>query len=599
MDDQQPLIRAQFDRRILVAVAVVLLLLFLLLTKLLQLQWMQHEGLLLQADQNRMEIVPELPVRGEITDRHGVLLAQNRVSYRISLISERVDDLAATLNFLSLQLGWSAHQRQRIERRIHHQRPDRPVLLQDKLSWQKAAPIASRQHHWPGIEIAASSHRYYPFAKQTSHLIGYLALVNASDLQRGYHSGELVGRSGAEHAFEQILHGKLGYRVEEVDARGRRVRTLRRQPSQGGGALRLSIDITLQQAAAQALGARTGAVVAMDVYSGEVLTLLSNPGFDTNLFITGLEQARWQQWLSDPHKPLVNRAIQAAYPPASTVKVVTALAGFRYHAPLIHGTTQCKGFIELADRKLRCWKHRGHGRINVTAAITQSCDVYFYQLGDQLGMAHLGAEFRLWGLGEATGIELPVEVKGRVPASNPRHERNRRHWYRGETMIAAIGQGGVSVTPLQMARLVAAIANGGSVLKPTLRSDQAPVVMRKVAVDAKALQVVQYGMRRVVTEWSGTAHRPLGQALLTVAGKTGTAQVVRTARDAQGNKLNEVVKEQQRDHAWFMGYAPYKHPAIAVAVFVEHGGHGGHAAGPIARAVIDAFAREHPELVGS
>ncbi|MDQ6951791.1 MAG: penicillin-binding protein 2 [Mariprofundales bacterium] len=577
----------------MVASGIMLLLLLVVTGRLVQLQWKQHEGLFLQAEENRMEMVPELPLRGEILDRHGVVLAQNRVSYRLSLIPERVEHLSATLDFLGAQLAWSTRQRQLIARRIRHHRPDRPVLLQDKLIWSRAAPIASRQYHWPGIEIEASSYRYYPFSKQTSHLIGYLALANRHDLHQGVHSGELVGRSGVERAFERQLHGTAGYRQEEVDARGRRVRILSREPSQVGKPVRLSIDIVLQQAASAALGSRTGAVAVLDVHSGEVLALLSKPGYNTNLFITGLEQARWNQWLADPSKPLLNRAIQAAYPPASTMKLITALAGFRFHAPLVHSTTVCKGFLTLADRKLRCWKHRGHGRIGITRAIIESCDVFFYRLGDQLGMAHLSVTARDWGLGERTGIELFGEVKGHIPGANPHHIREQRRWYRGEIMISAIGQGSVTTTPLQMARVAATIANGGKLLRLTLLANQPPQIERQIVVQGDTLQTIRQAMRHVVSSWSGTGHRALSQAKLATAGKTGTAQVVRTKRDAHGNKIKGRVMQRDRDHAWFMGYAPFQHPEIALAVFVEHGGHGGKVAGPIARAIIDAYAMEH------
>ncbi len=265
---EQQQLRIDFSRRIMIAAVVMLLLLLLLCGRLLYLQWMQHAGLLLQSDRNRMDVVPELPVRGEIVDRRGRVLASNRLSYRLSLIPERVENLDATLAFVAGKLRWSPARTTRMRQRIRHRRPDRPVLLQDKLSWQQAAPIASRQHHWPGIQVTAASHRIYPYGPLTAHLIGYLALADSDDIARGYHSGESIGRAGMERAMERVLRGTPGSRIEEVDSHGRRTRTLIRIPPTDGKTVRLSIDIDLQRTAAKALGNRTGAVVVLDVQTG-------------------------------------------------------------------------------------------------------------------------------------------------------------------------------------------------------------------------------------------------------------------------------------------------------------------------------------------
>ncbi|RMH50530.1 MAG: penicillin-binding protein 2 [Zetaproteobacteria bacterium] len=593
---EQRRLRKGFILRLWVAAGAMALLLLLLCGRLLYLQWMQHAGLLLESDRNRMDILPELPVRGRILDRNGVVLADNRPGYRLELIPERVERLDATLNYLAGALHWSERRLKRIRRRIARSRPDRPVLLQDKLSWPEAAPIASRQHHWPGIQVTASSLRVYPLGPLTAHAVGYLAVASAEDLRRGYHSGEYVGRSGVERTMEQRLRGKPGYRIEEVDAHGRRLRTLLRTPPQDGRDLRLSIDLRLQQTAAHALGGRTGAVVVLEVESGRLLVLLSKPGFDPNAFITGMTPTAWRRLRDDPRNPLLDRAIQAAYPPASTMKLITAISGLEHHIPLARATDQCSGHIELADRTLRCWKKSGHGTINLTRAIAESCDIYFYHLGEALGISRMRQTAQEWGLGAPTGVELPAEARGYFPGATPRMARRR--WYQGETMITAIGQGRVTATPIQIARLAAAIANGGKLLRPTLLADSAPQIVRRIAIDPRHLRYVRRAMHRVVSAPHGTAHTAFLGARIVVAGKTGTAQVVHTRRDARGKPRRGTVRFAERDHAWFMGFAPFDAPRIAFAIFIEHGGHGGSAAAPVARAIVDRYFRDHPGLPG-
>lgn len=571
---------------ILQAMAAILLL--LLFIRLVDLQWLQHEGFLLQAERNRINVVPILPTRGEIVDRNGIGLALDQVSYNLTIIPERVDDLPAELKQVQRLMHWSDARMQDLRKRIKQSRKDRPVLLAEMLDWEEVARVAARLHDLPGVDVQAGTHRYYPYGAMTSHVIGYVSLAHTDDLQNGVLSTEKVGRRGSERAFENDLHGELGSQYEEVDAHGRRIRAFKRVPSQMGKRLKLSLDIRLQKAASEALGDRTGAVVVLDVHTGAVLVLLSKPGFDPNLFISGLESDQWQQWLKDSRHPLVDRAIQSAYPPGSTFKPLVALAGLQDNAPLIHETTQCPGYLVLAGRKYRCWKHRGHGAVNLHKAIVQSCDVYFYKLGDQLGMPAISQEAQKWGLGEATGIGIGPEATGTIPkiGSGP----GARHWFRGETIITAIGQGGVTVTPIQMARFMAAIANGGTLLRPHLLAGEKPEIERQIDVDPKQLDEIRRAMRDVVASVHGTAHAAMGHLPWTSAGKTGTAQVISEAQDDKGKTSLKSVLHRNRDHAWFVGYAPYKNPRIAYAVVVEHGGHGGSAAAPVAAAIISAMA---------
>jgi len=582
--------RKRFNQRILCFQIFSFALLFLLFLRLLDLQWLQHEGLLLQAEQNRVNVVPMLATRGELVDRHGVGLAVNHVSYHVYIIPERIPEMEKTLARLADLLGWDERQFAQVKHRLKRARRDRPVLVEDKLPWLRVAPLAARLHHLAGVDVKAGTRRFYPYAQTASHLIGYLSMANAEDVNKGMLPIEKAGRSGLEKTFESRLHGQLGMQQEEVDALGRRVGVLKRTPPVMGEQIQISLDIDLQKAASRALAGRTGAVVVMDVHTGEVLVLLSQPGIDTNHFISGLEMEQWQYWLHDPKRPLLNRAIQAAFPPASTFKLLTSLAALRYGMPLTRKKTDCKGFLELADRNLRCWRRKGHGRVNMHRAIVESCDVYFYKLGDQLGMSRLQAEAKRWGFGQPTGIELSPEVRGTMPTQARSPSGHTRKWFRGETMITAIGQGAVSVTPMQMARFAAAIANGGKLLRPQLEAGQPAQIMREIDVSPKHLDIIRKAMRDVVASGRGTAHARLSRLPWKVAGKTGTAQVVAMAQDNDKKEAKKKPKHLQ-DHAWFMGYAPFENPRIAFAVFVEHGGHGGSAAAPVAAAIVRAMAK--------
>ncbi len=599
MRNKQLEVRQRFNVRMVYFFAATPLFLGILLFQIMQLQWFEHEKYRLQADQNRLNIIPILPVRGEIIDAQGRGLAINHIDYRVSLIPERVENLEMTLHTLAQALHWTDDKVTLLRKRIKHTRPDRSVLLDDKLQWSDVSPLAARLHHYPGINVEAGSYRQYPFSELTSHIIGYLSLANAGDVEAGFLPSEFIGRTGIEKSFEAYLHGRLGHQREEVDAHGRRIAVINRKAPTMGKTIQLALDTDIQQAASDALGERTGAVVVMDVNTGGIIAMLSKPGYDTNQFITGLESAQWQEWLNNPEKPLLNRATQAAYPPASTFKLVTGLAGLDQSSQLAEGSTYCPGYVEFSDRKLHCWKRAGHETVTMHKALVQSCDVYFYQLADQLGMGVISDAALDWGLGEKTEIDLPPESRGIIPAQSPymmaaikSTQSRRKKWFRGETMITGIGQGALTTTPLQIARLAAAIANGGYILKPQVLAHRPTEVLHQVNVKAEHLQIVRSAMRDVVLSSAGTAHRALNQAAWTSAGKTGTAQVVKLSTKKKNKLSEEEIQRHHKDHAWFMGYAPYENPQIAITVFVEHGGHGGSDAAPVAAAIIQAMAEK-------
>ena len=585
-------IRQRFDQRIYLFMAVLILLSMVLVGRMIQLQWVQYQKHYTKSEDNRIHVSPILPTRGVMTDRNGIGLATNEISYQVTIVPEHVVDMDALFEALKLHMKWSDAQLESMRSQVDKSRSDRALLLKDQLTWNSVAPLAARLHRLQGLDVHASTHRYYPHAMDTTHLIGYLSLVRDVDIEEGFLRNEYVGRSGLERILEKRLHGELGYSHEEVNATGRKISHIKTVPPQIGENIQLSIDVMLQQVASEALGERTGAVVVLDVNSGEVLSMLSKPGYDGNKFITGLDQEQWDEWLNNIERPLLNRVTQAAYPPASTMKMITSFAGLEANLPLASGSTDCPGYIELADRKIRCWKQKGHGKVDMHDAIVNSCDVYFYEMGDELGMARISEQASKWGFGERTEINLSPESRGVLPKARP--EFGRKKWYRGETMITAIGQGAITVTPLQMARFAAAIANGGEVLTPLLEKGEAKQVIRTLDVDEKHLQAVRNGMRDVVADKKGTAHYTLNMAHWTVAGKTGTAQVVRMSEDETRSYSDA---EKHEDHAWFMGYAPFEDPQIAFAVFVEHGGHGGSAAAPVARKVVDYWADQHKEVM--
>ncbi|HID37608.1 MAG TPA: penicillin-binding protein 2, partial [Ghiorsea sp.] len=521
-------IRQRYNWRIYVFLGAVVCMVLILFVRMVQLQWVQYSKHFVQSEDNRIHVSPILPTRGMMTDRNGLGLAVNEVSYKITLIPEHVEDLEKTLTSVQSLMGWKDSEIERLKKRIEQSRSDRAVLLKDQLPWLFVAPLAARLHHYSGINVVAGTHRRYPHALTTAHMVGYLSRVRDVDVAKGYLRIEYVGRSGLERILEERLHGELGYKHEEVNARGRRIALLKTVRPTTGENIQLSLDVELQDVAAEALKGRTGAVVVMDVHTGEVLVLLSMPGYDSNKFITGLNNKQWKSWLEDIERPLLNRTTQAAYPPASTLKMVTSFGGIAAGIRLASGETQCPGYVELADRRIRCWKKKGHGTVDLHDSLVHSCDVYFYEMGDALGMSRLSKAIKNWGFGEKTGINLPPESRGNVPSE--RHPSGR-NWYRGETMITAIGQGATTVTPLQMARFAAAIANDGKILTPLLEKGEVVRLIREIDIDKASLDKVRQAMRDVVANPKGTAYWQLSRAKWTVAGKTGTAQVVKMSDD--------------------------------------------------------------------
>ncbi len=550
------------------------------------------------SEQNRVRTVALKPARGLIFDRHGELLANNIPSFNLYLTVEDIrdkDSLAAALEDL---IGLP---RDETKKRLAQQAKSYvPILLKAALTLREAALIEGHRLDLTGLQIQAESQRYYLHGPLASHLLGYVGEVSPEQLEEpafeGLVPGSIVGKAGVEKTYDRVIRGTPGEKTIEVDARGNEQRTVEIVEQTPGNDLYLSIDLPLQRLAASLLGEESGAVVALDPTNGDVLAMVSSPAFDPNVLSRGLSPAIWEQIASDQRHPLTNRALQGQYPPGSTFKIIVASAALESDKWSADTKVRCTGTFPSGNHVFRDWKKGGHGVMDMYQAIVQSCDVYFYNVGHRLGIDTIAEMARLFGLGQPTGIELPSERIGIVPSTEWKQRVRQEQWYAGETISAAIGQGYVSVTPLQMAVATAAVANDGTLYKPRLvrairerttsRLQEMPPQDRgTIPLKDQTFALLHESLRGVVT--SGTGGRARSK-MVEIAGKTGTAQAV-GARPSQTGTSHEALPKQFRDHAWFVAYAPAEDPKIAVAVIVEHMGHGGTFAAPIAKALIEEY----------
>lgn len=598
-------VRRLFFVRLLWAAAVVLLVFGGLTWRLVVLQVVQHDHFDTLSEDNRIRLRPIPPRRGLIYDRNGVLLAENLPSYRLDLIPEEIDDLPATLAALGELIALDEQDIARFEKARRQHRQFDPVPLRYQLTPEELARFAVEQAHLPGVEIAATLTRWYPYGPAAAHVIGYVSAIDTDDLQRldkrDYAGTRQIGKAGVERWYEDLLHGAPGHEQQEVNVQGRALRTLAETPQTPGQDLYLGLDIDLQLAAAQALGERRGAVVAIEPGTGEVLALVSNPAYDNNLFIDGIDSKTYRALNADPGRPLFNRALFGQYPPGSTIKPFLGLADVDIGRPLGNSGVYCNGGFKLPGTKriYRDWKRTGHGRTDLTKAIEQSCDVYFYQLSLSLGVDRIHDYLTRFGFGQKTGIDLPGERAGLVPSKAWKRATRNESWYIGETLITSIGQGFNLATPLQLADATATLAARGVAATPRVaRGAIAPLDGHYTAL-APALEppvtlhetsgwdIVHQAMHDVLFSPRGTARASAAGAAYEYAGKTGTAQVFGLGQDEEYDA--ETIAEHLRDHALFIAFAPLESPTIALAVVVEHGGSGSGTAAPIARQVLDAY----------
>jgi len=560
----------------------------LISARLWYLQVMQGAYFRAQSERNSIKSIRLQPYRGNILDRSGRLLAGVEPSFNIGIVLKDAGDLEALLSKLEPLLDEPPMNVRMKLVAAKGQPAYLPVIIKRNAEWSTVAKIEARLYELPGVVVEVAPSRQYPYGKIAPHLLGYLAEVSLDQLKSGKFShavpGDLVGKYGVEAKFETQLAGKSGYKRVEVDARGRMVRVVDVKLPKTGQDLSLTIDLDLQLAAEEALSGRPGAVVALDPRNGQLLVMASSPKFDPAIFANGLSREEWKA-LNDPLlTPLVNKAIQGQYAPGSTFKTVMAAAGLNENVVSQYSTFFCNGSMKLGRRRFRCWKKGGHGKTDLYKALVQSCDVYFYNTGLKLGVDRISRYASGFGLGKKTGIDLPGEKAGRVPTREWKYRRFREPWQKGETLNYSIGQGFLMVTPLQLARMISAVANGGMLYKPEYILGKPAEKQARVPVKPQALAFIRHALEGVVADRHGTA-RTCRIPDLRVAGKTGTAQVVRQSKRKQDEKMAWRFK----DHALFVAFAPVEDPQIAVAVIIEHGGHGGSAAAPVARAVIERW----------
>jgi penicillin-binding protein 2 len=595
-----------FTNRAIVALVVTIVSMLVLVARLADLQIVDHAHYSGLSDKNRVHIRAVPPTRGLIFDRNGVLLAENLPSHSLEIIPERVEDMNATLAALRELVEINDEDLDRFRKLQKANHGFKAIPLRTRLSDEEVARFAVDRHRFPGVDIVARLYRHYPQGALAAHALGYVGRINEQELQQidspNYEGTDYIGKTGVEKYYEDILHGEVGVEQVETNAHGRALRVLERTPPVPGLNLHLSLDAELQRIAEQGFAGENGALVAISPDDGSILALASMPGFDPNLFVSGIDNATFDALQNSRDQPLFNRALRGRYPPGSTIKPFIGLAGLEYGVISPDASTYCPGWYTLQgdeDHKYRDWKKGGHGRVNLDTAIVQSCDVYFYDLALTLGIDRLSSFLEPFGFNDLTGVDISGELAGLVPSRDWKRRTRREPWFPGETLITGIGQGFTLATPLGLATATATLSRYGQHLRPRIvAATQDPDSREMVhfpAVPNMAVPTVKHSnweyiiraMTRVVHSPQGTAHRIAQGARYTIAGKTGTAQVFGIKQEEE--YVAEDIQKQLRDHALFISFAPVDDPRIAVAVIVENGGHGSSAASPIARRVMDHY----------
>lgn len=593
--------REWIKKRLMGASVCIAVVFILLVFRLIYLQIIKGEEYRRFSKNNCIRLKAVKAPRGLIYDRNGVLLVDNRPSFNLKIVLEDARPLKKTINKLSelidvpYQELWGKVNQ--FEQKSYYQ----PFVLKKNISRKQLAVVEAHNFDLPGIMIAVEPRRNYIYKRSCAHLLGYIGEVNKKELERkkysGVTSGDSVGRYGLEKSFEELLRGSRGGRQVEVDANGRVIRILREVGPVPGKNLYLTVDFELQHIVESMLQGKAGAVIALDPSNGEVLAMASAPSFDQNDFIGGVSTAKWKELISDTKKPMINKAFQGEYPPGSIYKIVSAIAALEEKLIDLNTKFVCPGYYKYGNRVYRCWKKSGHGEVGIIESIEQSCDVFFYHVGEKVGVDTLAKYAKGCGLARQTGIDLANELIGLIPTSQWKLKRFGEPWQGGENLSIAIGQSYDLVTPLQMAVLMAAVGNGGVLYKPQIlklvkNSDgdvlktTSSEITGSLPASEETLKIVKKGLFDVVQGKKGTA-RIVRIKGVEMAGKTGTAQVfsIKQGEEVDGDKL----QYHLRDHAWFICYAPAVNPVIAVSVLIEHGKHGSSGAGPVAKAVVKKY----------
>ena len=606
-----------FARRTVIALAGVIILLLVLLGNVFNLQVESFEKYQTRSNSNRIKLLAVAPNRGLIYDRNGVLLADNKPVYSLEVIAEDVDDIKTSVEEVSQLLNITPERQAKFFKSMKSIRRFKPVELHSRLSDQQVALFSVNQHRFPGIFVNARLKRYYPFSDLTTHNLGYVARINQKDANKLEREGKTenyaatygIGRLGIERYYEDMLHGKIGHQEVEINNQGRVIRTLSYNPPIPGKDLTLTLDIELQMIAKRALSGKRGAIVAMDPRSGEILAMYSNPSYDGNLFVHGISSKNYKKLLNSKDLPLINRSVQG-YPPASTVKPFLALTGLEENVVTPETTIHDPGWYQLEGlpNKYRDWKPWGHGIVNLTRAIEQSCNIYFYDLAFKLGITKISNMMERFGFGDYTGVDIHEESRAIMPSVEWKRRRYNKSWYTGETLSVGIGQSYWTVTPLQLAQALTTMVNHGERKIPHLLKANSELIIEDggkayhqttpVIYEPRApLQlknennwsVVLNAMHNTVQKFGATAYTPFKGAKYDASGKTGSAQVARIKQDEKYDA--KATTENKRDNAMFIAFAPFNNPEIVVAVAIENVEKGGGAtnAAPVARQIMDQY----------
>ncbi len=590
---------ATFSRRTLLAAGGMTGIFAVLAGRLYQLQILDFDQFMTEAEENRINERLLAPARGRILDRFAVELANDRRNYRVLLTAEQATGgISESLDAIGRLIEISDARRKKILREIAQNKPFVPIAVVENLNWEAFSRLSLNLPYLPGVQLDVGETRAYPFADELSHIVGYVAAVSEEDRKNGNDPllslpDFRVGKRGIEKEFDEEIRGQAGVSRVEVNAYGRVIRELSRDPGIPGQDVYLTIDQDVQKFAAERLGGESAACAVMDVETGDVIALVSSPGFDPNLFNVGISTAEWNALTDNDHKPLLNKVLSGTYPPGSTFKPVTALAALDAGVAVPGYTVFCSGVYTFGNHQFHCWKRGGHGTLDLRGALKHSCDVFFYETARRVGIDKLEQTAHALGLGKVTGIELPGERAGVIPGREWKRKTLHAAWQQGETLIAGIGQGYVLLTPLQLCMLTARIASGRAVSPRLVHSVGAHARPHRAAprlpFSDDALAAVRSGMDGVTNEPGGTAYAwRINEAGFEMAGKTGTAQVRRItkAERATGVMKNEHLPWRLRDHALFIAYAPVEKPRYACAILVEHGAVAAHPQVQMARDIL-------------
>ncbi|MFK8067479.1 MAG: penicillin-binding protein 2 [Gammaproteobacteria bacterium] len=596
-----------FSHRVIISMVIMAVLFGFLAYRIADLQVVQHDHFTTRSKDNRVKILPITPPRGLIFSRDGVLLAENIPTFSLEVIPEKAGDIDELIVNLNSTIGLSGDEIQRFKKEIKRKRQFENIPIKYKLSEEEIARFSVNQYRFPGVEVATRLVRHYPHGEDFVHMLGYVGRINEKEEKRldkaNYSATSHIGKTGIEKSYEPQLHGRVGYQQVEINAQGRVVQVLDRKSPLPGHDLYLTIDTRLQSIAAEALGKRRGAVVAIDPNTGAVLAMVSYPSYDPNWFVNGISTDRYQQLSQSQDRPLFNRALQGQYPPGSTIKPFLGIAARYYGVRDEHDQTHCPGWFSLpgGTHRYRCWNKAGHGGVDLPRSIIESCDVFYYELAQTLGIDKIHDYLQGFGFGKVSGVDLSSESQGLLPSSEWKLRTKNTAWYPGETLITGIGQGYMLTTPFQLASATATLSmNGHRVIPRLVGQTEDPATgksgdllselpVKVVEAEEADWRLVIQAMREVVLGKRGTARKVGAGAFYEFAGKTGTSQVFGLKQIAEENADKADIPERLRDHALFIAFAPIKNPVIAVAVVVENGGSGGRTAGPVARKLLDHY----------